>query len=166
MSVVWDKGGIKLDIRVKELIHNENIDDSLEGIINLWNYNCMETAECELEEEEKDGIKEQLQNYIQSQYGTVFIALDGKQHIIAYSIASIKHDLVSDTLYGQIDELYVAKEWRRKQIANELVTHTMQSFHEKDIFTVYVHVDLENQLAECFWEGMGFDKEFYMFSNL
>ncbi|WP_369903518.1 GNAT family N-acetyltransferase [Bacillus manliponensis] len=47
-------------------------------------------------------------------------------------------------------DIYIAKEWRRKQVASEFVSQIMRFFQQKDICTIYVHVDLENQLAARF----------------
>lgn len=80
----------------------------------------------------------------------------------------MKQDLVSDMLYGQVDEVYVAPEYRRKKVAKNLATDLMDWFNQKDISLIHVYVDLENELALEFWEKMGLDREFlfYQIINL
>ncbi len=71
-----------------------------------------------------------------------------------------------DTIYGQIDEIYVLPAYRRQKIAKRLVDELVNWFNEKhDTSVVNVYVDLENDLALEFWEGVGLEREFFMLSN-
>ncbi|MEH7456589.1 GNAT family N-acetyltransferase, partial [Bacillus sp. JJ1127] len=70
-----------------------------------------------------------------------------------------------DILYGQVDEVYVASEYRRQKVAKNLVDDLMNWFNQQDISLIHVYVDLENELALEFWEKMGLDKEFFILSN-
>ncbi|CAM4274493.1 hypothetical protein BAMA_15350 [Bacillus manliponensis] len=153
-------------MHIQELTNEQNIAHYIKEILHLWNENCIETAECELEEADRKAIGEQIIRYVSSPHGVVLLAISKEHEIVGYSIASTKQDLVSNEQYGQIDEVYIAKGWRRKQVANEFVSQIMRFFQQKDICTIYVHVDLENQLAAHFWEGIGFDKEFHLFSHV
>ncbi|MGG2016810.1 GNAT family N-acetyltransferase [Bacillus sp. S10(2024)] len=145
----------------KELDYQEHI----KKIIELWNMNAIETAQCELDESDRIGIREQLEQFVQSKYGAVFVVSDEGSNMIGYGVASIKQDLVTDMLYGQIDEVYIREEYRRKQIAKNVVEHLMRWLNQKGISFVHVNVDVDNKLALDFWENTGFEKEFFLLSN-
>ncbi|MDH4424700.1 MULTISPECIES: GNAT family N-acetyltransferase [Bacillus] len=154
-----------MKICIKELNGGADNQECIKEIVELWNKNAIETAECELDESDRKAIQEQIEQFIQSKYGVVFVAINENQQTIGYGIASMKQDLVSDMLYGQVDEVYVAPEYRRKKVAKNLATDLMDWFNQKDISLIHVYVDLENELALEFWEKMGLDREFFILSN-
>ena len=138
----------------------------LNEILELWNENAIETADCELGESERKGIQEQLEQYIQSKYGAIYIATDENNKMIGFGMASIKKDFIYDMNYGQIDEVYVVPVYRRQKVAKRLVDDLVNWFNdEHDTTVVNVYVDLENDLALNFWEDIGLEKEFFMLSN-
>ncbi|WP_239661332.1 GNAT family N-acetyltransferase [Bacillus albus] len=77
----------------------------------------------------------------------------------------IKQDLVTDMLYGQIEEVYVKSEYRRQQIAQNLVGNLSNWLNQENVSLIHVYVDLANNLALNFWENTGFEKEFFLLSN-
>lgn len=154
-----------MNIRIKQLHKELGYQEFIKRIIELWNMNALETAECELDESDRMGIYEQLEQFVQSKYGAVFVVTDEEQDMIGYGIACIKQDLVTNTLYGQIDEVYIRKEYRRQQIAKNVVERLMSWLNQKGISLVHVNVDLDNQLALDFWENTGFEKEFFLLSH-
>jgi len=86
--------------------------------------------------------------------------------MIGFGMASIKKDFIFDMNYGQIDEVYVVPVYRRQKVAKRLVDDLVHWFNdEHDTTVVNVYVDLENDLALNFWEGIGLEKEFFMLSN-
>lgn len=139
--------------------------ECIKEIIELWNQNAIETADCKLEERDKKGIEEQLVELIQSRYGAVFVVTDESNNLIGYGIGSIKQDLVTDMLYGQIEEVYVKLEYRRQKIAQSLVGNLRNWFNQENVSLIHVYVDLDNKLALDFWENTGFEKEFFLLSN-
>nr|MDH3162652.1 hypothetical protein [Bacillus licheniformis] len=48
--------------------------------------------------------------------------MNEKQEAVGYGLASIKKDLVSDCLSGQIDEVYIAPDYRRNSWGSLLQT--------------------------------------------
>ncbi len=102
---------------------------------------------------------------IQSRYGAVFVGTDETNNLIGYGIGSIKQDLVTDMLYGQIEEVYVKSEYRRQQIAQNLVGNISNWLNQENVSLIHVYVDLANKLALNFWENTGFEKEFFLLSN-
>ncbi|MDM5249914.1 GNAT family N-acetyltransferase [Lysinibacillus sp. G4S2] len=153
---------IHIQLLTKDVVSQKLLNEILE----LWNGNAKETAECELEESERNGIQEQLEHYIQSKYGAIYIATNEHKEMIGFGMASIKKDFIYDMNYGQIDEVYVVSEYRRQKVAKRLVDDLVNWFNdEHDTSIVNVYVDLENDLALNFWEGIGLEKEFYMLSS-
>ncbi|PFM65481.1 GNAT family N-acetyltransferase [Bacillus cereus] len=154
-----------METRIKQLNGGVDNQECIKEIIELWNKNTIETAECELDESDRKAIKEQIEQYIQSKYGVVLVVVNESQQTIGYGIASMKQDLVCDMLYGQVDEVYVAPEYRRQKVAKNLATDLMNWFKQKDISLIHVYVDLENELALEFWEKIGLNREFFILSN-
>ncbi|MDA7026836.1 GNAT family N-acetyltransferase [Bacillus sp. CLL-7-23] len=145
---------------IKQLYNDEKINQILE----LWNQNVKETADCELDKSERDALEEQIKQYTQSTYGAVFVVINEQDQLVGYGIASMKQDLVSDIVYGQIDEVYVAPQYRRQKMAKHLVNDLMDWFHQNAVSFIHVQVDLENESALHFWERMGLEKEFIVLS--
>lgn len=61
--------------------------------------------------------------------------------------------------------MYVLPEYRRQKTAQAIVEKLNHWFQYKDASFVYVFVDLDNKLAQNFWESSGLSKEFYLMSN-
>lgn len=155
-----------MSIHIQRLTEDVVNQKLLYEILELWNENAVETADCELGKSERKGIQEQLEQYIQSKYGAIYIATDENNAMIGFGMASIKKDFIFDMNYGQIDEVYVVPVYRRQKVAKRLVDDLVHWFNdEHDTTVVNVYVDLENDLALNFWEGIGLEKEFFMLSN-
>ncbi len=165
MMNIFIHGGGKMTILCKQLMNV--IDDKryIQDIICLWNDNCLETAECELEQSERLNVQKLVEQYIQSEFGTVFVVVDKNHDTIGFGTVSMKQDLVTNTKYGQIDELYVAPKYRKQKIGKEIVENIMEWFAVNHISDMYVHVDLDNHIAQSFWEHVGLEKEFFVLSS-
>jgi len=149
---------IEMSIHIQLLTEDVINQKLLNGILELWNENAIETADCELEESERKGIQEQLEQYIESKYGAIYIATNENNEMIGFGMASIKRDFIY--------EVYVVPVYRRQKVAKRLVDDLVNWFNdEHDTSVVNVYVDLENDLALNFWEGIGLEKEFFMLSN-
>jgi len=153
---------IHIQLLTKDIMNQKIVNEILE----LWNENAKETADCELEKSDREGIQNQLEQYLQSQYGAIYIGTNESHEIIGFGLGSVKKDLMYDMIYGQIDEIYVLPAYRRQKIAKGLVDELVNWFDEKhDTSVINVYVDLENDLALEFWEGIGLEKEFFMLSK-
>lgn len=159
------KGETKMKSNIVKLNNDVQNDNYIKEILELWNKNTIETAECELEESDREAIYKMIEEYIHSKHGAVFSVLDEKQQTIGYGIASVKQDLVSGTLIGQVDEIYVLPEYRRQKVAKNIVDALTNWINQQDISLIHVYVDLDNKLALDFWEKVGLSKEFYILSN-
>ena len=134
-------------------------------LINLWNDNTLETADCTLDDQDREMIQQQLKQYVQSAYGTVFAVVNEKQKAVGYGLASIKKDLVSNCLNGHIDEVYIAPGYRRNKLGKLVADRMMDWFERHQVSHVQVSVDIDNQSALHFWEGIGFSSEFYLLTH-
>lgn len=153
---------IHIQLLTKDIMNQKIVNEILE----LWNENAKETADCELEKSDREAILNQLEQYLQSQYGAIYIGTNESHEIIGFGLGSVKKDLMYDMIYGQIDEIYVLPAYRRQKIAKRLVDELVNWFDEKhDTSVINVYVDLENDLALEFWEGIGLEKEFFMLSK-
>ncbi|MDU0416412.1 GNAT family N-acetyltransferase [Bacillus paralicheniformis] len=151
-------------------IHIQQLDAPLKPefvaeLINLWNDNALETADCTLDDQDRQMIQQQLKQYVQSAYGAVFAVVNERQEAVGYGLASIKKDLVSDCLSGHIDEVYIAPVYRRNKLGKLVVDRMMDWFERHQVSHVQVSVDIDNQSALRFWEGIGFSSEFYLLTQ-
>jgi len=137
----------------------------VDELINLWNDNTLETADCTLDDQDREMIHQQLKQYVQSVYGAVFAVVNEKQKAVGYGLASIKKDLVSGCLCGQIDEVYIAPGYRRNKLGKLVADRMMDWFERHQVSHVQVSVDIDNQSALHFWEGIGFSSEFYLLTH-
>lgn len=60
-----------MKICIKELNGGADNQECIKEIVELWNKNAIETAECELDESDRKAIQEQIEQFIQSKYGVV-----------------------------------------------------------------------------------------------
>ncbi|MFN2748009.1 MULTISPECIES: GNAT family N-acetyltransferase [unclassified Bacillus (in: firmicutes)] len=148
-------------------IHNlkDERPQCLDEIVELWSQNALETAACELAEQEKKEVRKQLEQYVQTAFGAVLTVKDENSQTIGYGLASIKQDLVSHMLYGQIDEIYIAPPYRRLKIGKRLAGHLINWLNGQGVSYVNVYVDPDNKTALRFWEGIGLSREFYILTN-
>ena len=153
-----------MTIHIQQLeapLNREFVDE----LINLWNDNTLETADCTLDDQDREMIHQQLKQYVQSVYGAVFAVVNEKQKAVGYGLASIKKDLVSGCLCGQIDEVYIAPGYRRNKLGKLVADRMMDWFERHQVSHVQVSVDIDNQSALHFWEGIGFSSEFYLLTH-
>ncbi|MDI5791437.1 GNAT family N-acetyltransferase [Bacillus licheniformis] len=73
--------------------------------------------------------------------------MNEKQEAVGYGLASIKKDLVSDCLSGQIDEVYIAPDYRRNKLGKLVADRMMDWFEQHQVSHVQVSVDIDNQSA-------------------
>lgn len=150
-------------MRIEPLQENSRY---VKEVVERWNQNAIETADCELTEEELADVEQQIRQYCQSAYGAVHIALDDDEKLVGYGLASLQKDLLFETYAGLVVELYVVPQYR-KQKAGQAIVHSLKSWLlEQDVSYIHVFVDVENESAQAFWEKSGFEKEFFVMSEV
>lgn len=133
-------------------------------ILTLWNENALEMADVALEADEQANIAKQLQQIADSRYGALFVALK-EQRVAGYALATIQKDLVTDSLYGLFDEIFVTNAYRRQHTAKQLIREIRAWFHTQAVSPVHVHVALDNERARKMFEHNGFSPEFILLSE-
>lgn len=133
-------------------------------ILTLWNENALEMADVSLEEDEQAGITEQLQKIVNSPYGALFVALKENQ-VIGYALATLQKDLVTDSIYGLFDEIFVTKDYRRQHVAKQLIHEVRTWLDAQDLAVIHIHVALDNERAKKMFENNGFSPEFTLLSE-
>ncbi|MFT0883371.1 GNAT family N-acetyltransferase [Bacillus swezeyi] len=64
-----------------------------------------------------------------------------------------------------MDEVYMTPQYRRKKLGKQLVDELISWFHQQDVSSVHVYVDVENEPALHFWVGIGLNRAFYILSK-
>ena len=91
--------------------------------------------------------------------GYCILVAEADQHIVGYSLSHIckcNPQLLKVKEYGQISNLAVTKNYRRKGIGERLSRKTVNWFSKRGIHRIEVYVGISNKSARKFWTKMGF----------
>lgn len=76
-----------------------------------------------------------------------------KDNVVGWSWLKIhENEFFKEGAYGEVNEIYVTPEWRRKGIGKTMMTHAHTWFKEKGMNTVRVETAVSNQVAMMFYE--------------
>ena len=79
----------------------------------------------------------------------IYVAYEGNEPI-GYCIASV------DDMVGEIDSIYIQKQYRRAGIGSELITQTLQWFEDQECETICVGIAQGNETALDFYRKFSF----------
>ena len=80
-----------------------------------------------------------------------------KGNVVGWSWLKIhENEFFKEGGYGEVIEIYVTPEWRRKGIGKTMMTHAHDWFKEKGINTVRVETAVSNQAAMTFYKKLGY----------
>ncbi len=84
------------------------------------------------------------------------------EEVVGYLWAKLKKrpSIYKDVDWGEIADLYVSKNHRRKGIGKKLVTEILKWFKEKKIKTIDLYVASDNEVANKVWKYFKF-KEYF-----
>jgi len=100
-----------------------------------------------------------LKGFMESEESQVLVALDGKQ-VVGYSIARVAHHspVFQPRIYGDITEIAVKKEYRRRSIGEVLLSKMKKWFTQQGINRIETRVSTRNEVACLFWKKHGFQR--------
>ena len=99
-----------------------------------------------------------INDHIADDASCILVA-EADKHIVGYCLSDIcKCDpqLLKVKEYGQISNLAVTKNYRRKGIGERLLRKTVNWFSKKGIHRIEVYVGISNKSARKFWTKVGF----------
>jgi len=102
-------------------------------------------------------INEYLRPAMATENSLVLVALDGER-VVGYSYSFIvdPHKLNKREKYGNIHDMLITAEYRRKGIATRMFSGITNWFHSNNINRIELDVMTRNQAASSFWEKLGF----------
>ncbi|MGD1118650.1 MAG: GNAT family N-acetyltransferase [Dehalococcoidales bacterium] len=112
--------------------------------------------------------KEHLRPAMQDPNSLILVASDGDK-TVGYAYALIMEPLTVETRgkYGNIHDLFVARDCRRRGVGEQLYKAMLKWFCARDIERVELHIISRNRLASSFWRKQGFtDFEQKMFRRI
>ncbi len=100
-------------------------------------------------------------------FSTVQIASIGDQVIgFAHGALSMTPDYLGNKKVGVVTHIYVKPEYRKQDIAANLLSGLEEWFDEQQVNSIELQVLVENTRAIEFWKQMGYHKELLQFRKL
>jgi GNAT superfamily N-acetyltransferase len=101
--------------------------------------------------------KTQLRPAMQNNNSLILVAVH-EDKVVGYSYALIIEPAEAETRgrYGNIHDLFVTKDWRRKGLGEKLYHEMLGWFRERGVERVELHIISMNKLASSFWRKQGF----------
>ncbi|MEE8418858.1 MAG: GNAT family N-acetyltransferase, partial [Dehalococcoidales bacterium] len=98
-----------------------------------------------------------LRPAMEAENSLVLVALEGEL-VVGYSYSFIVEpsSLNKRERYGNIHDMFITTQYRRKGIANIMFSEITNWFHSNNINRVELDVITQNQGASSFWEKLGF----------
>jgi ribosomal protein S18 acetylase RimI-like enzyme len=95
-----------------------------EKVLDLWNQNSLEAAHTVLSVDEATGVLTALKQYASHQEAFCLVAEDGGR-LVGFLTAHITAHPILNGLAGEIEELYVQPQLRRRGVGSALVTEAV-----------------------------------------
>ncbi len=109
----------------------------------------------------REGADKEFSNYFREVMSSdethALVALD-KEKVIGFSISAIKNHppIFTETKYGEIIDLAIHDEYRRKGIGEEMLNIIFEWFDAHDARRIELRVAAKNYIGYSFWEKHGF----------
>lgn len=136
-------------------------DDCEEIVEKLWQKLAKLHVESsdwyELQDNAVEVEFEHLKEFMQKEDSLVLVAEDGGE-LIAFLSASVKDrpPIYKESEIGEISNIFVSKAYRRDRLGSSLVVEAEKWFREKDIELVRTSAGEVNELAQEFWNSIGY----------
>lgn len=102
--------------------------------------------------------RKELEWILESHLNIIYL-IEVQNNIIGYIKGSIhKIPLLYDIKYeGNIDEIIILSQYRRKGYGTQLVRFFMKVLIEGKVEYININVDTQNEIGQKFWDNLGFD---------
>ena len=71
-----------------------------------------------------------------------------------------ENEFFREGAYGEVNEIYVGPDWRRKGLGKTIMAHAQKWFRERGVNTVRVEVLASNEAARSFYKRLGFEPNY------
>jgi ribosomal protein S18 acetylase RimI-like enzyme len=110
----------------------------------------------------REGAEEEFSNYfreaISANDSHALVALVNGEKVIGFSISAIKNHppIFTETKYGEIIDLAIHDDYRRRGIGEEMLKIIFEWFDAHDARRIELRVAAKNLIGYSFWEKHGF----------
>lgn len=94
---------------------------------------------------------------INNQQEIVFVAADDNEPV-GFICGQVFKSMCYSTYYGEISELFIKEEYRRKGIAGRLINRIEEEFIRNNIYSFQLFTGAANKSAQAFYETKGYKK--------
>lgn len=140
------------------------LKDEANMVLLLWNENCLEAAGQSLLNNELSNVEKRLIRYASHSNAFCFVAEEKNEFIGFVTACLISHPVMEEGLSGEIEELYVLPKMRRSGVGSELVKCAVNSMRTRGASIIRTQVSMESQLAQKFWQNLGWENDMTIFS--
>ncbi|WP_050355455.1 GNAT family N-acetyltransferase [Gottschalkia purinilytica] len=110
----------------------------------------------------EETLDSRLQIYLKSKFNMCLVLEDIDGQVVGMAINSLvkipnKYTLENDKLIGFIDDVYIEKSHRKKNLGGLLVKEVEKRFRDLGINYVELNVLNENSVGKMFWKSLGFN---------
>ena len=136
--------------------------EDVQGGLALWNDNCKEAAQG-LEPDEADRVSSNLRQYVRHDEAGCLVA-EGADGLVGFVTFSLAGHPVMSGVTGEIAELYVRPEARRRGIGSELIRDATAELCGRGVSVVRALVCNDAERALRFWRGQGWENDMAVFT--
>ncbi len=110
----------------------------------------------------RQGAEKEFSNYFREVISAddthALVALVNKERVVGFSISAIKNHppVFTETKYGEIIDLAIHDDYRRKGIGEEMLKIIFEWFDAHDARRIELRVAAKNMIGYSFWEKHGF----------
>ena len=78
---------------------------------------------------------------------------------VGFLCGQIRRSMCYEALHGEVAELYIREEYRRRGIAKKLVELIEFEFKKHDVFIIDIVTSLDNHTAQAFYSSCGYTRK-------
>ena len=136
--------------------------DDVQGVLFLWNQNC-EEVERGLSSDEAENVSSNLRRYVDHDEAGCFVAEEAGE-IIGFATFCVQGHPVMEGLLGEIEELYVRPEARRRRIGSQLVRNATNEMRRRGASVLRALACVDNAGSVQFLGKQGWENDMAVFS--
>jgi GNAT superfamily N-acetyltransferase len=139
------------------------LEGEAEQVLGLWDENCREAAGAGLAPDEARGVREALRQYAGHPQALCLVA-EEESRLVGFVTARLTSHPILEGVVGEIEELYVRPEVRRRGIGAGLVKAAVSLLRERGASTVRAVACTESERAREFWGHLGWENDLAVYS--
>ena len=133
------------------------------AVLTLWNENCTEAANAPLSEPDAARVLTALAKYTTHPQAFCLVAEADGELVGFLTVHHTSHPIL-EGVAGEIEELYVQPQMRRRGIGSTLVQQAVSLLRQQDASPIRVHACAESLVARAFWQHIGWEQDLVVYA--